>query len=180
MKKIIVVCLAVVFALSCFSGAVAGDKKQKIGYVSIMEVLESYSGYKEAKGRLEKAMQAKRKELQVLEKELMELQQEYEKKKAILSEKARGEKQYIMQKKLEDYQNLQLQANRELQVKEQQMTEVLLEELRDYIGVVAAKEGVDLVLDKTAVLYQKATGADLTKQVIDYVEREEAEKKAKD
>ncbi len=179
MKKIIVACLAVVFSLSCFNGALAGDKKLKIGYVSIMEVLESYSGYKDAKGRLEKAMVAKRKELQALEKDLMEMQQEYEKKKAILSEKAKEEKQYIMQKKLEDYQNIQLQANRELQAKEQQMTEVLLEELRDYIGVVAKKEGIDLVLDKTAVLYQKAEGADITEQVIEYVDKAEAEKKAK-
>ena len=179
MKKIVAVsvALAVAFTLAC--PAMAGSKGSKIGFVKIMEVLESYGGYKDAKQRLEKAMKAKKKELLELEKELMDLQQEYEKKKGILSAKAREEKEYIIRKKLEDYQNIQLQANRELAVKEQQMTEVLLDELREHIASVAEKEGFDLVLDETAVLYLKGEKTDLTKRVVEYVKKREAEKAAK-
>jgi len=178
MKKILVAGMALFFALSNLNVVLAGDKGLMVGYVNIMEVLSNYSGYKGAKLRLEKAMKAKQAELQGMEQELMELQQEYEKKKSILSEKARKEKQYIMQKKLEDYQNVQQLANRELAAKEQQMTEVLLDELRDYIAQVAKKEGFDLVLDKTAVLYEKSDGADITKLVLEYVEKADAKKNA--
>jgi len=178
MKKILVAGLALFFALSSLNLATAGEKGLKVGYVNIMEVLSGYSGYKDAKLRLEKAMKTKQAELQGMEQELMELQQEYEKKKSILSEKARKDKQYIMQKKLEDYQNVQQAANRELAVKEQQMTEVLLDELRDYIAQVAKKQGLDLVLDKTAVLYEKSDSADITKLVLEFVEKADAKKKA--
>jgi outer membrane protein len=178
MKRISVAVVTLVFALSSLSLGLAGDKGLKVGYVNIMEVLSGYSGYKGAKVRLEKAMKTKQAELQGMEQELMELQQEYEKKKSILSEKARKEKQYIMQKKLEDYQNVQQQANRELAAKEQQMTEVLLDELRDYIAQVAKQKGFDLVLDKTAVLYEKSGSADITKLVLEYVEKADAKKKA--
>ena len=171
MRKIVAVAVVAAVAFFCASGAAAGGKGMKIGYVKILEVLESYGGYADAKGRLEKAMQAKKKELMELEKELMELQKEYEKKKSILSAKAREEKEYILRKKLEDYQNIQLQANRELAAKEQQMTAVLLDELKEHIAKVAEDEGFDLVLDETAVLYQKGKGIDLTAKVVEYVKK---------
>ncbi len=178
MKKIIAMGVVLAMALFCASGALAGSKAIKIGYVKLMEVLESYGGYKDAKARLEKAMKAKKNELMELEKELMELQREYEKKKAVLSAKAREEKEYILRKKLEDYQNIQLMANRELALKEQQMTAVLLEELKEYISAVAKKEGYDLVLDETAILHLEGKGNDLTEQVVEYVKRQEAKKAA--
>ncbi|MGW8271842.1 MAG: OmpH family outer membrane protein [Thermodesulfovibrionales bacterium] len=164
MKKAFVVVVAFVLLTSAAAMAQEG---LKIGYVNMRKALNECVAGKGAKDNLEKTIKDRQALLDEEKKKLEGLQEDFEKKAALLSDKAKQEKQKEFQEKVQAYQKMVADAQKELNEKEAAATKSIIEGLRSVIAEFAAKEGYTLVFEETeiSVLYAKE-GLDLTDRVI--------------
>ena len=139
----------------------------KIGYVNLQSALETVDAGKQAKDKLEKTASAKKLELEQTQAKLQKEAEEFEKKAAILSERAKLEKQNELQKKFVDFQKRLGQSQLELQNLERELTGPIIKELKSIVEALGEEKNFTLVLEKSesAVLFAKG-GEDLTEEVI--------------
>src|SRR5512136_227652 len=109
MKRLMAVAVAVVFALGLFAG-VACAKEYKLGYVDLAKVFDEYKKTKESEKSLEEKGKAKEAERNKMVEELRKLKDE----QALLSEKAKGEKQGVIDNKIKTLQDFDRTTRDEL------------------------------------------------------------------
>lgn len=156
--------LVVVGVLVAFS---ANAADMRVGYVDLQKALQSVDAGKRAKDKLEKAVAAKRAELEKRQKDLQKEAEAFEKKSAIMNEAARAKKQAELQRKLVEFQRGAQESQLSLQKEERDLTKPLIDELRKIIEVLGKEMKFSLILEKNegAVLYAQ-TGSDLTDEVV--------------
>jgi len=82
-----------------------------------------------------------------------------------LTEKQKTAKQKQFQDEAQTYQDLKTHLQNELSTKQQEMTQSVLDEIKVIVNKVAAKDGVDMVVQSSDVVYMK-TDMDLTDEVL--------------
>ena len=139
----------------------------KIGTVDMQEVLQTINAGQEARKKLETEFNAKKKELQKKENQLKEATELFKKQASVLSEKARMEKQNKIQEQIMAFQQETGKAQMDIQQKERELTQPLLENIRKIVAKLAEERQYTLVLEKNenTVLYSLAKD-DLSKEVI--------------
>ena len=164
MKRIIVLSLILLMATL---GIASAEEGLKIGYVNMRKALNECKAGKAAKEKLEKSIKEKQVTLDDEKKKLESMQEDFEKKASLLSDKAKQEKQKEFQEKVQTYQKLLADAQKEINEKEADATKKIIEGLKDVISAIAKKESYTLVFEETeiSVLYAK-DGLDLTDKVI--------------
>lgn len=160
MKKLVVVAVAVVFALGLFSGF-AQAKEYKIGFVDLAKVFDEYKKTKDAEKALEEKGKSKEAERNKMVDELRKLKDE----QALLSEKAKGEKQAVIDNKIKTLQDFD-RVTRDALVKERNdMLGNLLKDIEKVVAEYSKASGYDVVLNSRMLLYG-AEQYDLTNEVL--------------
>lgn len=156
-------------------------KDPKLAVVDAQRLLFEYAKTRELSERFDREVARNQKQLEEMAQEIRSLQSEYEKAKAVLTKKARGEKEYLIQKKAEDLQAFQTQLRSQLDKKREELQKLLVDEIKGHIESAAKNEGYDAVYDKAAFLYIKdGTVVDITDEILESLDKErEKEKKAK-
>lgn len=162
-KRAAVVC---VLGMS-FVWSVAKADDIKIGTVDMQKALHMVDAGKKAKAQLDKEVESKKKEIQTEEAAIKKASEEFRKKSLVLSEDARAKKQNELQERVMKLQELAGRSQMELQQKERELTEPLINKLRGVISDVAKQKGYGLILEKNenTVLYSMDKD-DLTEEVI--------------
>jgi outer membrane protein len=160
---------ALVFSTSSVS--LAAD--MKLGYVDMQKAIQSTDAGKKAKKELETDFAAKKKKLESIEKELTAMRDELEKKGMLLEAAAKEKKQREFQERMFEYQKAVGQSQQEIQKREAELTQPILEKLRKTIDKVATADGYTMILEKNeqAVLWAKKE-SDLTDKVVQMFEKE--------
>ena len=160
MKRLMVVAVAVVFALGLFSG-VACAKEYKLGYVDLAKVFDEYKKTKESETALEAKGKSKEAERNKMVEDLRKLKDE----QALLSEKAKGEKQVIIDNKIKVLQDFD-RVTRDALVKERNdMLGGILKDIEKVVADYAKASGYDMVLNSRMLLYG-GEQYDLTTEVL--------------
>jgi outer membrane protein len=145
--------------------SVACAKDFKVATVDLQKLFKEYPGTKAAHDKLSTLAQKKEKELLPAKKELEDLDAELKNSASVLSSKQKKEKQYLLEKKYEDFKQQQTQVENDLAAKEADMTQGILGEIKTVVAEVAKDSGVDLILDADKTVYAKDS-QDLTDAVM--------------
>ena len=147
--------------------AVQAAEEPKIGVVDMQKALQSVEAGKKAKSQLEKEFNSKKKELQAEEASIKKLGEEFKKQSLVLNEEARGKKQAELQERIMKFQELTQRSQMEIQQKEQELTQPIIQRLRGIVQETAKKRNLHLVLEKNenTVLFSLDKD-DLTEEVV--------------
>jgi len=157
--------LATVLVLLLVS--VRAEAQLKVGVVDLQKALEASDEGRKAKAELQKQVEKIQQDLKTRQDELNALKEEIERQGSLLSETARYDKEKRYQDKLKDFKRLYEDYQEEMRRQDQSLSEKVFKQLAEIIEALGAKEGFDIILEKTqsAVLY-RSSKVDITDQVI--------------
>lgn len=167
MKKIVLMAAASTLLASAVHAA-----EMKIGFVDMQKAVQSTDSGKKAKKDLESEFEKKKKELQAKEGDLKKMGEDLEKKKSVLSEEALAKKQVEFQEEMMKYREVVGKSQMDLQKKERDLTQPILDKMRRVIEKVAKDKGYNMVLENNAMVLFASKDNDLTEEVIKAFEKE--------
>ncbi len=158
--------ITAMFTLSVLAWADAAP--MKLGTVDLQKALQTVESGKKAKSTLEKEVSAKKSELEKKQAAFQKEAEEFEKKSAILNDTAKGAKQAELQKKFVELQKQAQESQGELQKRERDLTQPIVNELKSIVEALGKEKGMHMVFEKNeaGVLYSES-GTDLTDAVIE-------------
>ncbi len=161
--------LATVAALALVFGFApkASAEDAKIGYVDLQKAIQETNAGKKAKKDLEKEFNSKKADLQKKEADLKKMGEDLEKKKVALSDDVRTKKTQELQAEMMKFQREVGESQMNIQKKERDLTQPIIEKLQASIEKVAKAGSYTMVLEKSeqSVLWAKKD-SDLTSEVV--------------
>jgi outer membrane protein len=152
--------------LACLFVASSAPAAEKIGFVSIGEVVAKSEAGKKAEEQFKKLVEKDRAAIQEREKELQKLKDELEKQRPLLREDVLRTADY--QKKFRDYQLLVKDSNEELQTKQQDIMKNLIPEIMKIVTAIGQKEKYTMIVDLSIIpMAYHASENELTQRVIE-------------
>jgi outer membrane protein len=121
--------------------------ESKIGFINLPEIMKNTNAGKNAAKEFKQLYDKKREAIVAAEKELKNLKAELDKQGPIMTKSAHGEKETTYGKKLRDYKLLVEDTNKELKVRDREVTSKLIPEITKIVRKVAEKEKYTLVID---------------------------------
>jgi len=140
---LLVLAMAASFSLTSFS------KDLKIGYVDIFEVFNEYEKTKEYDKNLEKKKIQAEKKLDSKKETITKLQS----KISLLKEKDRAKEQKKISKEVKAYRELEREAFTDIKKERDTRMKDIVEDINEVIKNYANKNGFDLIINETSVLY---------------------------
>ncbi len=150
------------------------SEELKIGYVDTMEVYKESDLRKEKYNRLEDEVLVEEARLDVMKKEIANLQKELEEKGKLLSEEAKEKIRRKRDEKLDELDEKKEKVQRMVDKREEEIFKLALKEISKVISELGRKEGYDLILEKRMVLYGNEE-MDLTVEVIEKLNKRRVE-----
>jgi outer membrane protein len=150
----------------------------KIGYIDVQRVLARSAAGVAAREQLEKERATIQKDMDGRRQELEKLRDEIEKKGALMTADARRDKQEQFERKRRDAARAADDYQKELEKKEGQLLQKVLQEMGGVIEKVGKEKNYYMIVEKrnAGVLYA-ATDADLTDEIIRAYDRDAGGKK---
>lgn len=171
--KLIFISLFVFLPLLSF----VSNAQLKIGYVDSDTIMDNYPDVQDARQKLDALIQEWQTELRKLESELKAKQDDYDKRKLIMTEQTSAEAMAEitkLQKDIADYRDKKFGANGELFQKQNELMKPIQNKVFTIIQQVATEEDLDFVFDRSGdilFLYAKPD-YDLTAKVIERLKLE--------
>lgn len=156
--------ISIAFIVTACFAVLSGDvfaKDGKMGYVDLAKVSDGYTKTKDFEKSFETDVKGKDAERQKLVNEIRKLKDE----QALLSEKAKAEKQAIIDGKITNLQEFDRKVRDELIKKRNQMLGEIQKDIDTVISSYAKEAEYDVVLIKQTVLFADP-GMDITDEVI--------------
>lgn len=163
MNRRISLVVAVIFVLAVLSIS-AKDvfaKEYKIGYIDPVKVLNEYSKTKESEKSFEEKRKLKEAERKKMTDEITKMKEE----QALLSEKAKAEKQAVIDDKIKTLQAFDRKAQGELMGEGNVMLGGIQKDIEKAVSDYAKEAGYDLVLNSRVLMYGKED-LDFTNEII--------------
>ena len=163
-------------ALLIVSGCASGGAKieGKIGVVDPARVLNETSSGKKAKDSLSAFSKNRQALIEMDEKELRRMEDDFGRQASVLSPTAKREREEQFRRRVAEYQQKAGEMNREVQEKQKDVLEAFREKVGLIVGKVSKRLGLQVVIDKGKggpTLYSDE-GLDITGQVIDEFNRD--------
>jgi len=165
--------IVVVFSLMMFSAVLYSQ--QKIGYVDSKVIMETIQDARDAQTNLDNLVQKWKMELQQLNDSLIIIKDDFEKKKLILTEKVRQQKEEeikLFEKRISDFKLTKFGENGEYFQKQSELMKPVQDRVFKAIQDVAKEGDYDFVIDRSTqlmLLYMNEK-YDLTQKVIKKLE----------
>jgi outer membrane protein len=170
----VMVGMLVVFGLG--TGAQAAGTK--VAYVDVQKILVRSVAGAAAREQLEREKVTMQKEVDNRRVEVEKLREELEKKGLVLSAEAKREKEEAFQRRVRDLRRLTEDYQKELERKEQALTQRILQDLTGVIERYGKDRGYLMILEKrgASVIYGDVE-ADVTEDIIKVYDQEKAKEK---
>lgn len=164
---------AVIFALILLAGS--AYSQQKIGYVDSKVILETLQDARDAQTNLDNMVQKWKLELQSLNDSLFIMKDDYDKKKLILTEKIKQQKEdeiKMQEQKITDFKQNKFGESGEYFQKQTELMKPVQDRVFKAIQDVAKEGGYDFVIDRSTqlMLLYMNDRYDLTQKVIKKLE----------
>ena len=163
-------------ALLVVSGCAAGGAKieGKVGVVDSARVLNETTSGKKAKDSLSTFAKSRQAVIEIDEKELRRMEEDFGRQASVLSATAKKEREEQFRRRVAEYQQKAGEMNREVQEKQKDVLEGFREKVELIVGKVSKRLGLQVVMEKGKggpTLYSEP-GLDITGQVIDEFNRD--------
>jgi outer membrane protein len=163
--------LALALTVLLFTVAPAAAAQMRVAVVDTQRaVMETEDGLR-AQATLKKLFEKRQRELDKKQKDLQAEREELEKNRAQLSNEAMGKRVEKWQREMAQVQAVFMEYNKELQQKQNELTQPIVQKTVGLIRRLATQEGFDLVLERQAATYFRAD-LDLTDRVITLYNRD--------
>jgi outer membrane protein len=169
---------AAVLVLALCIGASAGCASTKIegriGLVDPTKLLNESNAGKKAKDTLTTFSKSRQALIEMDEKELRRMEEDFVKQASVLSPAAKSEREQIFRRRMAEYQQKAGELNREVQEKQKDVLDGFRDKVEIVVGKVAKRHGLQIVIDKGKggpAIYGEPE-LDITSEVIEEFNRE--------
>ena len=167
------ICLVMSLAVA---GCAAGGAKVEgtVGVVDPARLLSETNAGKKAKESLGAFSKNRQALIEIEEKELRRMEEDFGRQASVLSAPAKREREELFRRRMAEYQQKAGEMNREVQEKQKDVLEGFREKVELVVGKVSKRLGLQIVMDKGKggpTLYNEE-GLDITGQVIEEFNRE--------
>lgn len=145
--------------------AVAAWAQTKVAVVDTQRAMMETEDGLRMQANIKKIFDTKQKQLEVKQQELEGERADIEKQQNVISQEALRRRAEEWQREMVALQQMSVAYNQELQKKQNELTQPIIEKTMRLIRRIATAEGFDLVVDKQAVPYSRGD-LDLTDRVI--------------
>jgi outer membrane protein len=156
-------------------GCAGGSKIEgKIGLVDPARVLNDANAGKKAKDSLTAFSKNRQALIEMEEKELRRIEEDFIKQASVLSPAAKTEREQMFRRRMAEYQQKAAELNREVQEKQKDVLEAFRDKVEAVVGKIAKRNGLQVVIDKGKggpAIYG-AEELDITSQVIEEFNKE--------
>jgi len=150
--------------LGGFSTAQASDTK--IAVVDMNRAMNDVKEGKEIKARLEKQAVSRREALEKKGRALEEMQKDFERKVALMSDEAKRNRAMEIQEQAKEFEKSRMDAEREMMGLQNDLQDDLTERLKSILVELAGQKGYTMVVEKQVVWYSDSTD-DLTAELVE-------------
>ena len=170
-------CAIVVAAVFLVTGGCAGTGAKvegKIGVVDPARILSDTNAGKKAKDNLTAFSKNRQALIELDEKELRRLEEDFVKQATVLSPTAKREREEIFRRRMQEYQQKVTELNREVQEKQKDVMDGFRDKLEAVVGKVAKRLGLQIVVDSTkgGVTLYREDMLDISNQVMEEFNRD--------
>ena len=174
-RAVLVLLLVLVFSKPVWAAEVV-----KLGFFDRQMIVDRSELGKEGEQKFKAEMQKTREKLEAKRQELKDLQDEANKKKLVWSEEVTKAKLQELVTKKQNLDRLVVQANRELEMLEQQLLEPLKEKLLEIVDRIGKEEGFTMIFEREhAGIFYAPDSLNLTDRIIRELNENYASEKAK-
>ena len=156
----------------CAGGAVKVDGK--IGVLDPARILSDTNAGKKAKDNLTAFSKNRQALIEMDEKELRRMEEDFVKQASVLSPTAKRDREESFRRRMQEYQQKVTELNREVQEKQKDVMEGFREKIEAVVGKVAKRLGLQIVVDssKGGVTLYREDMLDISNQVIEEFNRD--------
>ena len=177
-KMVLARCLGV-FVVAAWAAVMAGCAtgakiEGKIGLMDPARVLNDSSAGKKAKDSLAAFSKNRQALIEIEEKELRRMEEDFIKQASILSPAAKSEREQVFRRRMAEYQQKAGELSREVQEKQKDVLEAFRDKVEAVVAKIAKRNGLQVVIDKGKggpAIYG-AEELDITNQVIEEFNKE--------
>jgi outer membrane protein len=156
---------ALALAVSLAAGSAAAQQSMKVAVVDVQRaVMQTEDGLR-MQATLKKLFDSRQQELNKKQTDLQKQKEEIDKQSKVLSQQAIQKKVDDWQKQMVELQSTFVEYNKELEKKQREMQEPILDRIMTTIKRIAGTDGFDLIVDRATVAYARSD-LDLTDRVI--------------
>ncbi len=137
----------------------------KVAVVDVQRAVSQTEDGLRAQATLKKLFESRQQQLDGKQKDLQRQKDEIDKQSKVLSKEALQKRVEDWQKQMMDLQAIFLEYNKELEKKQKELTEPVIEKVMGIIKRLATSENIDIVIDKNTTAYVR-TDLDLTDRAI--------------
>jgi outer membrane protein len=167
------VLFSVLFTAGCRSNNASVPAASRIGVVDPQRVLNETAVGKKAKDALASFTKNRQALIEMEEKELRRMEEDFMKQGSVLSATAKREREEQFRRRMAEYQQKVTDLNREVQDKQKEVLDGFRDKLESLSGKVAKRLGLQLVLDRgrggPTIYFEEAV--DISPQVIEEFNR---------
>jgi outer membrane protein len=135
--------------------------EEKIAYVELLQVFDEYSKTKE----YDKILEKKQEDYQKARESKLEGVKQLQEKLSLLSEEERESQKSQLEDKIAQLQEFDRSQTQDLRKQRDEKVQEIFKDINKAIEAYAKKEGLSLVFDKRALVYQ-SEALDITQQIL--------------
>ena len=136
-------------------------------YVDLQKAMETVKEGAAAKAKLEKEFNDKKKTISNREEEIKRMTAEYQKKQVVMSNDKKAEEEQKIQKKMMEYRDIVQQSETQMQKRQVELTQPIIDGLRGIISEIATQGKYDLVYEKNqSGIFFASNAKDITEESI--------------
>jgi outer membrane protein len=171
------VCFFCVVAMTISLGGCAGTVTRvegKVGVINSQRLLNDTNAGKRAKENLTAYSKNRQALMELEERELRRMEEDFVKQSSILSPAAKRDREEQFRRRMQEYQQKAAELNREVQEKQKDVLEGFRDKIETVVAKVAKRLGLQVVIDKSKggpTVYHEE-GLDISSEVIEEFNRE--------
>lgn len=167
---------AVVALMLVLNGCVGGAAKidSKVGVINSQRLLNETNAGKKAKENLATFSKNRQALMELEEKELRRMEEDFVKQSSVLSPAAKRDREEQFRRRMQEYQQKASELNREVQEKQKDVLEGFRDKVEMIVAKVAKRLGLQVVVDRSKggpTVYHEE-GLDISETVIEEFNRE--------
>jgi len=170
MGKAKIVCVAILGAI-----LLAGTSRAegiRMAVIDVNKILNESEAGQSAKKKMEARYEELKKTIEAKQEEARKLKEEIDKQKVVLGKEKLKEKEDALQAKVNELRQLTQEGEKEMQARQGEMTREVLKVIEVQLDTVVKAEKLDLVLERSAGVVHFAESLDITRRVLDLVNKE--------
>ncbi|AKV04232.1 Outer membrane protein H precursor [Labilithrix luteola] len=157
--------LASAFAVALFFLSGEAAAQMKVAVIDVQRAVASTEDGLRAQATLKKLFDSRQQELNKKQTDLQRQREDIDKQSKVLSKEALQKRADEWQKQMMELQAVFVEYNKELEKKQKELTDPVIEKVMAIIKRLATSENIDLVVDKATVAYARGD-LDLTDRCV--------------